>query len=82
MKTIIDKGFNKAILIELREYKGKNFLQLMEMWKTTEEEDWKFSKKNLTINSKTIKEFVEFIKANGDELIKEIEVNVASENLE
>jgi hypothetical protein len=75
MKKIIDKGFNKAVLMELREYKGKKFLQLMELWRADEKEEWKFSKKNITINSNTISDFIDFIIENGEELKKEIGEN-------
>ena len=72
MKTIIDKGYGKGLLLELKEFKGSKFLSLMELWKKEENEDWKFSKKNITVNATTLKQFLEFIDENRQELIDEI----------
>jgi len=72
-EKIIDKGFGKGIKLSMNEFKGKKFFQIMEMWKTSpDDKEWKYSKKNFTVNAKTIEEFVKYFKDNGDEIIKEL----------
>jgi len=75
METTIPKSKTKAIRLSTGNFKGSNYLQIMELWKTDaaeEDEEWKFSKKNVTINKNNIKEFIDFIKDNGDEIIETV----------
>lgn len=75
---IIDKGFGKGIKISLNEYKGKKFLQIGEVWKTSpEDKEWKFSKKNITFNSKTIDEFFSVLEKNKNQIYSELSVKPA-----
>jgi len=72
MEKIINKGFGKGLKLSLGEFKGVKYLQIMELWKLNPKDDWKFSKKNVTINKRVLKEFIEFVKENEAELLKQI----------
>ncbi len=72
MKTFIDKGYGKGLNIELKEYKGKKYLQIMEMWRKEDGGDWNFSKKNISITATSLKQFLEFVEDNKQGLIDEI----------
>jgi len=55
MEKIINKGFGKGLKLSLGEFKGVKYLQIMELWKLNPKDDWKFSKKNVTINKRVLK---------------------------
>ena len=69
-EILIKKSESKAIKVAMGEFKNTKFLQIMEMWKSDSENEWKFSKKNITIGKTNIKEFIEFIVNNKDEILE------------
>ena len=70
---IIQKTGTKAIQIKINEFKGTKSLNLMELWKGDEtEEEWKFSKKNVSFNGKNIDAFYEAIEKNKEFIMGEL----------
>jgi len=77
MEIILDKNHGKAIKIKVNPFKGRKYFQISEVWRTTEEEEWKPSKKNITISSNILNDFFKFLETNKNEIISEInEANV------
>jgi len=72
MKMIAEKSQTKALQMELCEYKGRKYLQVMELWRNDATEEWKFSKKNVSINALVLDDFLEFVETNKEELKKAI----------
>jgi len=72
MKIMIEKGYGKCNKIHISEFKGKKFFQIMEMWRERPEDEWKFSKKNVSFNSENFKEFYKFILDNGEKIMEEL----------
>ena len=74
IELIIDKGFNKGIKISTSEYNGYKYLSINDLWRSSEDEDWKFNKKSITIPPKHIKEVITFLKENEEDIYKTLEV--------
>jgi len=74
MEITIQKTKLKANLIKTGEFKGNKYLQIMELWKEKEEDDWRFSKKSVTFNKDSINQLYSFLEENKEEIFKHLDV--------
>lgn len=80
IEILIEESEVKAIRVALGEYKGKRHLMVSHMWRkrNSGNDEWQWSRKNVTLKLKSIKELVKFL----DTRMSEIEEFLPAESVD